>query len=87
MQQYFLYILYSAKLDKHYIGYTGESVSKRLSEHLSNHHGFTGTVKDWEIVFTKSFNTKTEAMAEEKKLKSWKSKARVTAYILRSSTD
>ncbi len=85
MHQYSLYILYSTKLDRHYIGYTGENINKRLSEHLSNHHGFTGTAKDWEIVFTKVFNSKTEAMAEEKKLKGWKSKTRVIAFIFRNS--
>ena len=87
MQLFSLYILYSAQLDKHYFGFTGDSVKYGWSEHLSNHKGFTAKVKDWKIVFIKIFDTKEIAMAEEKKLKNWKSKDRVKAYILRSSTE
>ena len=82
-----LYILYSDKLEKFYIGFTGERVEMRLHNHLSNHKGYTSRTKDWEIVFTKSFASKKEAIAEEKKLKAWRNKARIEAYIVRGSME
>ncbi len=84
MGKFRVYILYSNTLCKYYIGFTGDSVTNRLSKHLSNHKGFTSKAKDWKIVFTKEFNSKVEAMKEERKLKSWKNKLRIEAYILRT---
>ena len=53
-----VYIIYSKVLDRFYIGYTSESAEKRLQKHLSNHDGFTAKAKDWVIVFTELFETK-----------------------------
>lgn len=47
-----VYILYSASLNKFYIGFTESSVEERLRKHLSNHSGFTGKAKDWTIAYT-----------------------------------
>ncbi len=82
-----VYILYSEKLDKFYIGFTGDDMNIRLSKHLANHSGFTNKAKDWVIVFTELFNTKQEAMLREKQLKNWKSKKRIQDLINRSSTE
>ena len=43
---YYLYILYSRKMDCYYIGSTG-NVADRLRKHLSRHGGFTGKAKDY----------------------------------------
>ena len=58
---YYLYILYFAKLDKYYVGHTGEDLQERLRKHNSNHKGFTGGTGDWQIVFYEEYPTKTEA--------------------------
>ena len=87
MQKFHLYILYSEQLDKFYIGFTGESPQIRLEKHLANHNGFTAKAKDWKIIFCKTFNNKTDAQAEERKLKKWKNKARIKNYILKGSTE
>ncbi len=77
---YYTYILYSEILDKYYIGHTN-NLSERLRKHLSLHKGFTGQAKDWKIVFRKEFSTKTDAYALERKIKSWKSKAKIKQLI------
>ena len=41
-----LYILYSDKLEKFYIGFTGERVEMRLHYHLSNHKEYTSKAKE-----------------------------------------
>ena len=80
---YFVYILYSKILDKYYIGYTGDTVENRLLKHRYNHSGFTAKAKDWMIVYTESHETKSEAYARERYIKSMKSKAFISSLIER----
>ena len=87
MHTFTLYILHSPTLDSYYIGYTSTAIEVRLKKHLVNHKGFTAKAKDWAVVYTKDFDTKKEAMEEERRLKLWKSKLRVREFILRSSTE
>jgi putative endonuclease len=61
-------MLFSAELQKHYVGYTHKSVEERLKEHLYNHRGFTAKVKDWNIIFQKEINSKSDASFLEKKI-------------------
>ena len=81
------YILYSAHLDKFYIGHTGKHVHARLSEHLCDHKGFTAKAKDWCGVYTEQFATKAQAFKRERQLKGWKSNIRIRQLIYRSSTE
>jgi len=55
---YYVYILYSPKANKYYIGHTSNPW-KRLEQHLDNtREKFTGSYKDWELraVFAVSEN-------------------------------
>jgi len=70
---YYCYILYSEKLDKYYIGSTGDLVG-RLQRHNTSNHGFTSTGKPWEIKSFETFETKAEALKRESQLKSYKSR-------------
>jgi putative endonuclease len=80
------YIIFSETLQKFYIGFTSGDVNTRIYKHLANHKGFTAKAKDWAIVYSEQFTTKSEALAREKQLKSWKSNIRIREFILRSST-
>ena len=66
---FFVYVLYSEKLKKRYVGSTND-VNKRLSEHNSGKSKFTKGGIPWKIVYTESFETNSEARAKEKFLKS-----------------
>ena len=81
------YILFSKKLNRFYIGFTGGDIQTRIFKHLANHKGFTGKAKDWELVYKEVFATKQEAMEREKKLKGWKSNERIRELIRHSSTE
>jgi putative endonuclease len=70
---YYCYILYSEKLDKYYIGSTGD-LEGRIQRHNTSNHGFTSTGKPWEIKYFETFESKTEAMKRELLLKSWKNR-------------
>ena len=76
-----LYILYSAKLDKFYIGHSGDDINERLRKHNSNHKGFTGKAPDWKILYTEDFSTKEEAYKREREIKSWKSRKLILKLI------
>ena len=78
------YILHSKLLDKYYIGSTRISMEDRISKHLTNHDGFTGKVKDWEIVLTEQFDHYEQALEREKIIKGWKSRKMIDKLILTS---
>lgn len=71
----FTYILHSASLDRFYVGHTDGDLQDRLRRHLSDHKGFTGKAKDWQIVWFSEFPNKAEAYAEERRIKARKSRA------------
>ena len=76
-----VYILYSSKSDKYYIGCTTDTISERLRRHLSNHRGFTSRAKDWLLVYSEVFDKKMDALKRERELKGWKSKNRIGELI------
>lgn len=63
-----VYILYSKNLDIYYKGFT-ENLNKRLENHLTGKSRYTSKANDWVLVFTKSFQTKKEAILIRKKHK------------------
>ena len=78
-----VYILFSAALNKYYIGFTGDDISERIRKHNSNHKGFTGGVGDWKLLYSENYPTKQEALAREREIKSWKSSKRIAQMVQR----
>ena len=77
----YVYILYSEKLNRYYVGFTTILVEERLKKHLSNHSGYTSRTKDWEIVYTEEYLMKEEATKREKEIKNWKSSLKIKELI------
>ena len=65
---YFVYILYSASRDVYYKGFSG-NVEKRLLHHLESRGKYTSGTNDWKIVYVQEFESKSQALIEEKRLK------------------
>ena len=63
------YILYSQTKDKFYVGHTCDAIEERIRKHNSNHKGFTGGIGDWLLVYSETFNTKSEAYKRELEVK------------------
>ena len=80
MKKFYVYILHSKLLDRYDIGST-QDITKRLEKHLSNHKGYTSRAKDWLVVYSESYLTKSEALLRERKIKSWKSKKMIEKLI------
>ena len=83
--KYNVYILYSSSLNKFYVGHTGDTLEVRLLKHLANHKGYTARAKDWQIVYTEEFDTKSLAYKRELEIKSWESAAKIKALIAADS--
>ena len=80
MMHYFVYILYSKKLNCYYIGATGDLTS-RMESHLWKHKGFTSKAKDWELKYYEAFKKKSEAFSRERQIKKWKSRIMIEKLI------
>ena len=83
MSSYYTYILYSEKLSKYYIGYTGD-LADRLNKHNRSMKGFTSTGKPWKLVYSEMYDCKTDALKREKQLKNWKSPTLIRELIARN---
>jgi len=75
----FIYILYSQKINRFYIGYTTD-LETRLDFHLhdTQTRKFTYKADDWSFFYTLQCTSKHQALAIEKHIKAMKSKT----YIL-----
>ena len=65
---YIVYILYSRKLGKHYIGQTSD-LGSRIERHNAGRNPFTKKGAPWEIVHFLNCDSRAEAMKLEKKIK------------------
>jgi putative endonuclease len=77
---YYVYILESNSSGRLYIGQT-QNIENRVNEH---NEGMTKSTKGkgpWKLLHSKVFETRTEAMVFERKLKNWKSSLRVLEWI------
>ncbi len=75
------YILYSAYLDRYYLGHTTESMEERLRKHLSGHRRWTARTKDWRVVHTEQLPDKSAAYRRELEVKGWKKRERIETLI------
>ncbi len=66
-----VYILYSKKADRYYIGQTSE-LENRLRRHNRGGSSYTKSGTPWKLVYREKFETRSEAMKREKKLKNAK---------------
>ncbi len=75
-----VYILYSPSIDKFYIGHTN-NMQARLEKHLQGTTRFTSQVKDWQLVYSEDYKTKSEAMKRENYIKKMKSRKFIIELI------
>ncbi|SHN01048.1 GIY-YIG nuclease family protein [Salegentibacter salegens] len=73
MPKFYVYILFSESLNRYYIGST-QDIGIRLKKHLQSKEGFTSKTKDWGLVYSKEFETRTGAISRERQIKKWKSR-------------
>ncbi len=77
---YFICILKSTIANKYYIG-SSQNPSIRLNYHNTIEKGFSSRYRPWKLVYKKEFETRNEAQAAERKVKSWKFKVMIERII------
>jgi len=80
MEQFFVYIIYSAYLDRYYIGQTGQ-LEDRLFRHNNAGSKSTKAAKDWKLVYAEAHPTRSEAIKRESHIKNQKSRRFIEALI------
>jgi putative endonuclease len=70
---FYVYIIYSGKLDRYYVGYTSD-VAIRLEQHNTGKSSFTSKASDWKLVFQEQFTSREEAHRRELNIKNKKSR-------------
>lgn len=68
---YYVYILLSLSHQTRYVGSTAD-VNKRLKEHNLGKCSYTSGRMPWQLIYVEEYNTRTEAVAREKFLKTGK---------------
>ena len=81
---FYVYIIYSQKLDKFYIGFTS-NIQIRINEyHNQGRSKFTSRGTPWELSYSEIFQTEIEAMRREKQIKNKKSRKYILSLIEQS---
>ena len=70
---YFVYVLKSKTAGKIYIGHT-QNVSLRIEQHNRGSSKATKMLKDWELIYSEPFLTRTLAISREKFFKTGRGK-------------
>ncbi|MFM8431209.1 MAG: GIY-YIG nuclease family protein [Bacteroidota bacterium] len=65
-----VYVLFSQRCGKHYVGFTSNLEQRLLSHNQLSKKGWTTRCRPWKIIHSESFPSKSEAMRREKWLKS-----------------
>ena len=76
-----VYVLYSEKYNKIYIGYTSNIEQRLLSHNELETKGFTLRYRPWELIYSEVFSKKSEAMKREKQLKTARGRAFVWSLV------
>ena len=82
---YYVYILESKQNARLYKGSTSD-LKRRLKEHNNREEKSTKTGAPWELIYYEAFKNKTDALVEEKFLKSGKGRERLK-FLLKSTLE
>ena len=77
---FFVYILYSEKLDKYYVGYSNNYL-ERIERHNRGGIKFTTAGQPWSFVYKEGVETKELAAKREIEIKKWKSRKMIIKLI------
>lgn len=78
---WFVYIIYSKKIDKFYTGYT-QNLAERIVLHNDGWGKFSSRGIPWELVYFEKFENKSDAIKRENEIKNKKSRKYIESLIL-----
>jgi putative endonuclease len=77
---YWIYIIKSSSANRYYIGQTA-NLKNRIHHHNAGREKYTRIASDWQLVFSKEYQTRTQAQKVENFIKKQKSKAFIEKII------
>jgi len=83
---FYIYIIYSEKVDKYYVGQT-ENIEERMMSHNSGISKCTSISNDWKLMYSELFDKRDEAIRREKEIKKKKSRKYIEWLILKENND
>ena len=66
MDEFVVYILFSKRLNKTYVGFTSNLVERFKSHNQLSKTGFTTKYRPWEVIYVEFFHSKSDALLKEK---------------------
>ena len=70
MSNYVVYILFSTKYAKIYIGFTSNLIQRFYSHNFLSKKGYTARYRPWKVIHVEFFDNKSDALKRERFLKS-----------------
>ena len=83
MQEFCVYILYSAKHSKTYCGQTSNLIARFKDHNELGKKGWVKNFRPWKVVHVEVFANRSDAIKREKFLKSGKGRDWITANLLK----
>ena len=80
---FYVYILYSRRLDKYYVGSTND-IERRLKDHNRGKTPYSKTGMPWDLLVAETYPTREEAVKRERNIKRQKSR-RFIERVIRSA--
>ena len=65
-QEFVVYVLYSKRHKKTYVGFTSDLISRFKSHNELSTKGYTVKYRPWEVLYLEFFDDKRDAMLREK---------------------
>ena len=78
---FIVYVLYSGKYDKIYVGYTSNLPARLLSHNALGKKGWTIRYRPWDLLYKEEFDSKESTMKREQELKSGRGRAFIRSLI------
>ena len=78
---FYVYVLYSSKLWKTYVGSTSNLETRTISHNVGL-KGWTVRGRPWVLIYFETFSSKVEALKREKELKSGNGRAFIRNVVL-----
>jgi putative endonuclease len=80
MGDFYVYILFSEKLNRYYIGQT-QDLTERLRKHRFSKDHYTGKADDWVLKYKEEYSNREDAISRECLIKSKKSRKYIEFLI------
>ncbi len=83
MEEFVVYILFSEKYNKTYVGFTSNLLERFKSHNLFGIKGYTIKFRPWKVIYVEFFNLKADALMREKFLKNGNGREFIKEFISR----